>query len=77
MFIVYFILKILFEVVTEEREGKAIIKIIVASGHEKPYYIAKRGMNKDDFFSGLSLPKNKELMQKWKNTVILLVVIFE
>ena len=29
----------LFDVVAEEKEGKGIIKIIVASGSEKPYYI--------------------------------------
>jgi len=35
----------LFDVVIEERESKQIIKIIVASGSEKPYYIAKKGMS--------------------------------
>ena len=28
----------LFDVVSEEKEGKALIKIIVASGSEKPYF---------------------------------------
>jgi ATP-dependent DNA helicase RecG len=35
----------LFDVIEEERDGKKIIKIIVASGPEKPYYITKRGMS--------------------------------
>nr|WP_262713162.1 ATP-binding protein [Anseongella ginsenosidimutans] len=34
----------LFDVVTEEREGKNVIKIIVASGREKPYFKKKFGM---------------------------------
>ncbi|MDP1772879.1 MAG: putative DNA binding domain-containing protein [Methylobacter sp.] len=35
----------LFDVVTETREGKGIIKITVASGSEKPYYLSKMGMS--------------------------------
>ena len=35
----------LFDVVAESREDKAIIKIIVASGQERPYYIRKYGMS--------------------------------
>ena len=35
----------LFEVVVEKREDKSIIKIVVASGREKPYYIRKFGMS--------------------------------
>lgn len=34
----------LFDVVAEEREGKGVIKIIVASGSEKPYFKKKYGM---------------------------------
>lgn len=34
----------LFDVINQEREGKNIIKIIVASGSEKPYYLKKYGM---------------------------------
>ena len=34
----------LFDVVTEEKAGKTIIKIIVASGSEKPYFKKKYGM---------------------------------
>jgi len=36
----------LFDVVNEDKDGKDIIKIIVASGSEKPYYLAKFGMTK-------------------------------
>jgi predicted HTH transcriptional regulator len=35
----------LFDVIVEEREQKSIIKIIVASGSETPYYIKKYGMS--------------------------------
>jgi len=35
----------LFDVIVEEREHKLIIKIIVASGSETPYYIKKYGMS--------------------------------
>lgn len=34
----------LFDVVTEERDGHDIIKVIVASGSEKPYFKKKYGM---------------------------------
>ncbi len=40
----------LFDVVSEERDGKKIIKLIVASGTEKPYYIAKKGMSEKGCF---------------------------
>ena len=35
----------LFDIVLEERDSKSIIKIIVASGSERPYYIKKYGMS--------------------------------
>ena len=35
----------LFDVISEKRDGKYIVKIIVASGSEKPYYIRKFGMS--------------------------------
>jgi len=35
----------LFDVVEEARDGKSIIKVIVASGQERPYYIKKYGMS--------------------------------
>jgi len=40
----------LFDVVVEEKKGKKIIKTIVASGSEKPYYIAKKGMSEKGCF---------------------------
>jgi predicted HTH transcriptional regulator len=35
----------LFDIVSEERDGKDILKIIVASGPEKPYHLKKYGMS--------------------------------
>ena len=40
----------LFDIVSEEHEGKDIIKIIVASGPEKPYHIRKYGMSEKGCF---------------------------
>ena len=40
----------LFDVVSEEKEGKALIKIIVASGSEKPYFKKKYGMTEKGCF---------------------------
>src|SRR6218665_2024307 len=40
----------LFDVVAEEREGKEIIKVIVASGREKPYFKRKYGMTEKGCF---------------------------
>ena len=40
----------LFDVIAEERDNKKIIKIIMASGPEKPYYIAKKGMSEKGCF---------------------------
>ena len=40
----------LFDVVTENREGKELIKIIVASGSEKPYFKKKYGMTEKGCF---------------------------
>lgn len=40
----------LFDIVSEERDGKGIIKIIVASGPEKPYHIRKYGMSEKGCF---------------------------
>ena len=34
----------LFDIITEEKENKPIIKVIVASGSEKPYFFTKYGM---------------------------------
>ena len=40
----------LFDVIHEEREKKAIIKIIIAGGSEKPYYLKKYGMSERGCF---------------------------
>lgn len=40
----------LFDIVSEERDGKDIIKIIVASGPEKPYHLRKYGMSEKGCF---------------------------
>jgi len=40
----------LFDVIVEEKESKKIIKIIVASGSENPYYIKKYGMSSKGCF---------------------------
>jgi len=40
----------LFDVIHDVREGKDIIKIIVASGSEKPYYLRKFGMSEKGCF---------------------------
>jgi ATP-dependent DNA helicase RecG len=40
----------LFDVVVEEHEGKEIVKIIVASGSEKPYFKKKYGMTEKGCF---------------------------
>ena len=40
----------LFDVMSEKRDGKDILKIIVASGSEKPYYLKKNGMSEKGCF---------------------------
>jgi len=35
----------LFDIVLEQQGNKSVIKIIIASGNEKPYYLKKRGMS--------------------------------
>lgn len=40
----------LFDIVSEERDGKDILKIIVASGPEKPYHLRKYGMSEKGCF---------------------------
>jgi predicted HTH transcriptional regulator len=40
----------LFDIVAEKREGKSILKIIVASGLERPYYIKKYGLSEKGAF---------------------------
>lgn len=40
----------LFDVILEKRDGKSVIKIIVASGPEKPYYLRRFGMSEKGCF---------------------------
>ena len=40
----------LFDIVSEERTGKDILKIIIASGPEKPYHLKKYGMSEKGCF---------------------------
>lgn len=40
----------LFDLILEKKEGKEIIKIIVAGGYEKPYYIKKYGLSEKGAF---------------------------
>ncbi|MDR2854875.1 MAG: putative DNA binding domain-containing protein [Methanomicrobiales archaeon] len=40
----------LFDVVTEKIEDKNIIRIVISSGMQKPYYIRKKGMTEDGCF---------------------------
>ena len=40
----------LFDVVAEKLEGKNIIRIVISSGMQKPYYIRKKGMTEEGCF---------------------------
>ncbi|MCC5945670.1 MAG: putative DNA binding domain-containing protein, partial [Bernardetiaceae bacterium] len=40
----------LFDILSEEKETKSVIKIIIAGGIEKPYYIRKQGMSERGCF---------------------------
>ena len=40
----------LFDVIHDQRNGKETIKIIVAGGSEKPYYLKKYGMSEKGCF---------------------------
>ncbi len=40
----------LFDIVLEKKEGKNILKIIVAGGYEKPYYVKKYGLSEKGVF---------------------------
>ncbi|MGQ1891175.1 RNA-binding domain-containing protein [Thermophagus sp. OGC60D27] len=48
----------LFDVVTEEKDGKPIIKIIVASGSEKPYFKKKYGMTEKGAYLRIIFPSS-------------------
>ena len=57
----------LFDIVTEERYGKDILKIIVASGSEKPYHLKKFGMSEKGCFIRLGSaaePMSQKLIEE-------------
>lgn len=56
----------LFDVVAEIRDEKSIIKLIVASGQERPYYIKKYGMSPKGAFmrnGSASEPMNERMIE--------------
>ena len=56
----------LFDIVLEEFNGEKVIKIIVASGSEKPYYIRKKGMSEKGCFIRIgssSEPMNAKMIE--------------
>jgi len=57
----------LFDIVSEERESKEILKIIVASGSEKPYHLKKYGMSEKGCFIRLGSaaePMSQKLIEE-------------
>jgi len=57
----------LFDVVVEEIDGSEVIKIIIASGSEKPYYIKKRGMSEKGCYirtGSASEPMNVRMIEE-------------
>lgn len=58
----------LFDVVTTEIEGKSVLKILVSSGPDKPYYLSKFGMSSKGCFIrvGSSVqPMNSEMIDNF------------
>lgn len=57
----------LFDITVEEFNGEKVIKIIVASGSEKPYYIRKKGMSEKGCFIRIgssSEPMNAKMIEE-------------
>ena len=57
----------LFDIIVEKFQEGTIIKILVASGSEKPYYITKRGMSEKGCFirvGSSSEPMNNKLIEE-------------
>jgi predicted HTH transcriptional regulator len=48
----------LFDIILEQKKGKHIVKIIIASGSEKPYYIIKRDYQKKVVLFALVQPQS-------------------
>ena len=40
----------LFDIISEEHEGKSVVHLIISSGPEKPYYLKKFGMTSEGCF---------------------------
>lgn len=57
----------LFDIVSEEKDGKEILKVIVASGSEKPYHLKKYGMSEKGCFIRLGSaaePMSQKLIEE-------------
>lgn len=57
----------LFDVIAEKMNGKDIIRIVVSSGTQKPYYIRKRGMTEDGCFirvGASAQPMNESMIER-------------
>ena len=57
----------LFDIVVEEFNDEKVIKIIIASGNEKPYYIRKKGMSEKGCFIRIgssSEPMNAKMIEE-------------
>ena len=58
----------LFDVLLESREGKQIVKVAVASGPEKPYYLKKYGMSEKGCFTRIGSacePMPSRMIEEW------------
>lgn len=49
----------LFDIIVEEQEEKKMIKIVISSGQEKPYYLKKKGMTPSGCFIRVGSSKEK------------------
>lgn len=57
----------LFDVIAEKKDDKDIIRIVVSSGTQKPYYIRKRGMTEDGCFirvGASTQPMNEAMIER-------------
>ena len=61
----------LFDVIVEKAEGKNIIRIVVSSGMQKPYYIRKKGITPQGCFIRVSV---RAFMLVFYNALLLLII---
>jgi predicted HTH transcriptional regulator len=57
----------LFDVVVDKMDGRDIIRIVVSSGTQKPYYLRKKGMTEDGCFirvGSSSQPMNEAMIER-------------